>query len=913
MRETRQPIPVLCLTAFLLLTGISALTGLDPETPLKEYIYDFWSSKQGLPQDTVYAILQDQQGYLWIGTDGGIVRYNGRRFRVFSTSNTPALKSNSITALMETSDGRIWIGTFGGGITVFSNGAFTRPSLSGPLPGESIWTLCETADKTVWVGTAGGGLAGISGNRVTVISTENGLSDNRIMDIAEDSYGNLWVGTENGLNRLREGRVLQIFSSKDLPGSFVFSILEDHEKKLWFGTTMGLCRMEGEKFIPYTVHDGLSNNFIRKLHEDRDHNIWIATDNGLNRISDGDIQSFGDLPDTSLLAFEEDHEGNLWIGTTGRGIIQMHNRHIYALPQNEALLPFQIRGVMEDSKKTLWIATNGGGLFQKTEKGFTRFGKKEGLTVPFVHSLTEDRRGNIWIGTQSGLFMLSGRRITPVNDEESFHSYPIRTLLEDREGTVWIGTYGNGLWFYQNKTLKKFSSPDKNPGKFILSIAADSRNSLWIGTPRGLFVMNREKVSPVFSDTGIWNCPVNDIYIDREDTVWIATQGSGLFIVKDRLTAQYHTGNGLANDTLYRIIEDKKRYLWISTNRGIIRVSGSRLLRLLGGKVSHVPCQTFLENDGMTSAVCTGGYQPSGWMRANGEIVFPTTQGISVVAPDQLKLNRTPPPVVLEEILVDNRPRINHQPLTLPSGTGKIEIFYSVLSFTVPQKVKIRYRLFGHQAHWVESPPGDKITFINLKPGKYRFKIAACNNDSIWNLKGDSVSFRIRPPFYLTGWFILVMAVFGTLVIFFTYRWFTSLPQKRKERDRKYKESLLTPAMAQAYLRKLHRIMDTEKPYLNENLTLGELARRIGIPDKQLSQIINQHRNENFKNFINRHRIEEAKKKILDPREKDFVLLKIAYDVGFNSKSVFNAAFKKFTKMSPSQYRKKHNPPKYDQ
>ena len=911
MKVPNRSTLLLQLITLLLLAGASQILPLDPQTPVKEYIYDFWSSKQGLPQDTVYSVLQDKNGYLWIGTDGGIVKYNGRQFRVFNTSNTPNLNSNSITAIIQSSKGEIWIGTYGGGLTIFSDGKFSKPPLSKPLPGESVWTLFESRDSTIWVGTIGSGLVGITGDQIKTITTRNGLSDDRIMDVTEDSDGNLWVGTENGLNRLKGGLILQKFSPPELPGNHIFSILEDHNQNMWFGTTKGLCRLEGDRFVSYTTEHGLSNNLIRKLHEDRDHNLWIATDNGLNRLSKENIQSFQNLPDTSLLAFEEDREGNLWIGSTGKGLIQMHNRHISPLPYNDTLLPFQIRGLLEDRQKNLWIATNGGGLFKKGDKGFSRYGKNEGLTIPFLHSLTEDRGGNIWVGSQSGLFVLSGESFAPVGGSKSFHSYPIRAILEDHWGTVWIGTYGNGLWCFKNNTLKKLSSENGHSGKFILTLSEDSHHTLWIGTAKGLFFLKNDKILPAFPATDLWIYPISDIYIDKQGTFWIATQGGGIFIIKDSFVTQYSTDQGLTNNMLYRIIEDKKRFLWLSTNRGIIRISKRELQLLQEKKVSGVSCYTFLENDGMTSDVCTGGYQPAGWLRSSGEILFPTTQGISVVVPDQLVLNNTPPPIILEEIRIDNQSCKTAQSLTLTSKTKKIEIFYSVLSFTIPQKVKIRYRLFGHQSHWVESAPGDKITYNNLKPGNYRFKIAACNNDNIWNLQGKSLTFLIKPPFYFTGWFILILVIAGSLLVFFIYRRINTLPQRRADRDRKYKESHLTQGMAQTYLRKLQRIMDTEKPHLNENLTLGELARRVGIPDKQLSQIINEQLNENFKNFINRHRIEVAKRKILDPKEKDFVLLKIAYDAGFNSKSVFNAAFKKFTRMSPSEYRKKHNPPKY--
>ena len=342
----------------------------------------------------------------------------------------------------------------------------------------------------------------------------------------------------------------------------------------------------------------------------------------------------------------------------------------------------------------------------------------------------------------------------------------------------------------------------------------------------------------------------------------------------------------------------------MSSNNGIFYIPKQDLLAYDAQNPRPVTCNYFQQRDGIKSAVCTGGGQPAGFKGPAGILYFPTINGVASIYPEGIELNQVRPNVLLEKMLVDGVPVDVSDNMTFPAGTGRIEFHYTAPSLVVPEKVRFSYRLFGHDKTWHETAERRSIRYDGLEYGDFRFKVIACNNDRVWNYKGSSVEFTILPYLYQNFWFkMLLLCVFflAILLVFYKKRQLKFEPPQKE----KYKDSPLTPRKSQVYLQRVMDFMAQEKPYRDPNITLAKLAARLSIPTKQMSQIINEEREQNFKNFLNQYRVEEACKKLLDPKEKDFVLLKIAYEVGFNSKSVFNAAFKKFTGMSPSEYRKK--------
>lgn len=910
------------LSLFFLFIVALSLFPLDPGTAMDDYIIRIWTSKMGLPQDTVYDIVQDRQGYMWFGTDDGTVRFDGIRFDVFNKKNTKEIKNNSVTCLFAAADGVLWIGTFGGGVTVYKNGVFTNYDREAGLPNDFIWDINEDREGNTWIGTTGGGLVRFKDKRFTTYTKKDGLADNIVKVILEDSTGKLWVGAENGLTLIDKSKRKPIFRTfrreAGLADNVVTSIFEDSRKNLWIGTINGLNRVIGtttERFTGFIEVEGLTGEIIHEIYEDKDKNLWIATERGLKRLRSNRVESLSivdGLSDNSLLTICEDREGNLWIGTSGKGVNMLHDSKFVFFPPGNGLSENTIKAIYEDEKGRLWAGTNGQGLTQIVNGKTRTYTTKDGLNSDFVNSLWGDGQGRVWIGTSRGLNLFkNGVFSSLLPDRGSGAVTPtVMSIYEDIEKNLWVGTFGSGLYVYREGIFYQVSAGRGLPDNFVSSIAEDKSGYIWVGTNSGLTRISRGggAVEDIFEEEnyktyslqdGLTEDMVYDIYIDEDGILWIGTNGGGLNRLENEKFTSCTSESGLLSDVVYRIIEDDSGNLWMSSNKGIFYTSRRELNKFAAKEISFVRCLDFQEDDGLISSVCGGGFHPAGWRSKNGIFYFPTSRGIAAIDPRKVIYNNVKPSVVFEKVVVNGKKVDAYVNAKLPARTKEIEIFFTALSFTAPKKVKFSYRLSGYDERWYESSSREKIVYRGLKPGKYKFKVIACNNDKTWNYQGAVFSFSIDYKLTQQIWFqltVIFAALFFLLIFFRRYR--------TREKKKKYLASTLEPWQAQHYQQKLLTLMDEEKPYIDPEITVEKLSKRLAISEKHLSQVLNENLHLNFNNFVNKYRIEEAKRKIVDPKEKDFVILKIAYDVGFNSKSVFNAAFKKFTGLSPSEYRK---------
>jgi AraC-like DNA-binding protein len=404
---------------------------------------------------------------------------------------------------------------------------------------------------------------------------------------------------------------------------------------------------------------------------------------------------------------------------------------------------------------------------------------------------------------------------------------------------------------------------------------------------------------------------VLSLYGDDKNNLWIGTNGSGLVCLnKKTLTLDtYTTGSGLPTNYVFSILEDHQENLWMSSYRGVFRVSKRQLEAVARKRIPKLTPLCIDEKDGMRSSECVMGGQPSAWKTTDGKLYFPTLKGVAVLDPSSIKINRKPPEIIIEEVFVDNKPVKPGEDTIFSSEKKIIEFYFTALSFTAPEKVNIRYKLEGFDNHWKDVVPRQKraALYLNLDPGNYRFKVIACNNDGLWNDKGAVFEFKIKFPFYKQPLFYLLTILILPAVVgafWFFYRKRKIKASKDEPDEKKYKTSALLPETVESVLPRLMLLMEQEKAFLDADLTLNKLAQQLNVHYNHLSQIINERLKRSFNDFINSYRIEEAKKKLENPEENKKTILEIAYETGFYSKSVFNTAFKKFTGMTPSEFRK---------
>jgi len=766
-------IATICVTSWLvtvLLLSGTALA-LDPEKAITQYGHDVWQTEDGLPQNSVKAIAQTRDGYLWLGTQAGLVRFDGVRFTVFNQGNTAVIKNNNVMALLADRNGSLWIGTYGGGLMRLKNGEFTTYTTKEGLAHDVVYEIYEDRERNLWIGTHGGGLSRLRDGKFTTFTTKDGLSHNFVKAIYEDHEGNLWVGTDGGgLSRRTAGKFTTFTKQDGLASNIVLSIYEDRQGSLWIGTyDGGLNRLKDGKFTTYTKKEGLSSNAVFSIHEDRDGNLWVGTyGGGLNRWQDGRFTAFTikeGLSDAGVRCLYEDREGSLWVGTHSGGLNRLKDGKFTTFTTNEGLSSDVVFPIYEDHAGNLWIGTEGSGLNRLKDGKFTAYTTKDGLANDFVWSLHEGRDSSLWIGTGGGLNRLKDGKFTTYTTKDGLANDMVWALHEGRDGSLWIGTFGGGLNRLKDGKFTAYTTKDGLPDVGVRVIHEDREGSLWIGTNSGgLARLKDEKFTTFTTREGLSSDIVRSLYEDQQGSLWIGTLGGGLNRLKDGRVTAYTTRDGLFDDLIWQILEDGQGNLWMNSSRGIFRVSKQEMDDFARGKSRTITSIAYGKADGMKSSQGNGGAQPMGWKSRDGRLWFPTIKGMAMIDPQKVKTNELPPPVIIEQALVNDQAIDLNERIQLPPGQEKFEFHYTGLSLLAPEKVKFRYKLEGFDKDWIDAGPRRVAYYTNIPPGNYRFRVIASNNDGVWNEVGASLEFYLAPHFYQTYWFYALCALAVILI-----------------------------------------------------------------------------------------------------------------------------------------------------
>lgn len=743
---------------------------LNQTKPLNQYKPDVWQTEDGLPQNSVKTITQTRDGYLWFGTNEGLVRFDGMRFVVFDKRNTEQIKDNVIHAVLASQAGDLWIGT-PGGLCRLKDGKFTAYTVKDGLSHNTVRRLYEGRDGTLWIATLGGGINRWKDGIFTAYTTREGLSSNSVSSIFEDREGSLWIGTPDaGLNRLKDNEVTIYTTSDGLPDNAILSLCGDAEGKLWIGTrTGGLSYFQDNKFTTYTTHHGLSSEHISALSVDRAGTLWIATTKGLNRFVGGAFDRYSikeGLSNGNVLSVYEDREGSLWVGTQGGGLNRLKDTNFTSLTTQQGLSSDIILPVYEDHEGSLWISA-GGTLNKFSGDKFTPY-PNAASPQRRVLSLYDDRQGNLWIGTEGGgLTRLREGRFTVFTTKDGLSSDFVLSITGDRQGNLWVGTSEGGLNRFKDEKFTVYTTKDGLSDNTVRALLEDREGNLWIGTNVGLSSFRDGVFNAHPAKDELSAHPVMSIYEDGEGSIWVGTNGGGLKRVKKDRVSVYTVKHGLFDDVAFQILEDGKGNLWASCNKGVYRVSKRVLDDFDAGKISAISCDSYGKADGMRSAECNGGFQPAGWKTRDGKLWFPTIKGVAVVDPEKIELNEQPPPTLIEQVIVDGESLdlLRGRESELPPGKDNFEIHYTGLSFLAPEKMRFKYKLEGFDADWVDAGARRVAFYTNLSHGHYRFRVLASNNDGVWNQDGASINFYLKPYFYQTYWFgafcLLAIAIIG--------------------------------------------------------------------------------------------------------------------------------------------------------
>ena len=719
-----------------------------------------WKEEDGLPDYTINAITQSGDGYLWFGTFSGLVRFDGVRFTLYTSANTPALPSDYVWALLNDGKGSLWIGT-GGGLTRLYGRQFSVWTAEDGLPASSVRALHQDRAGRLWVGFRRGGLAVWEGNRFEKFPGSEAFAGSDVSAILMDRAGVVWVGTGDGLFRWAGERFERLSGKGGLAAGKVHALLEDSQGALWIGTEEGLFRHHDGRFQRFGSESGLHARKIRAIWEDKDGNLWIGSfDRGVARYQEGVFCSLtieDGLTTDSVLALHGDAEGSLWMGTNGGGLTQIKDYAVTAFTRRHGLGADLTTAVFEDRDGHTWFGTSCGGLARMVGERVQRYLQKDGLANECVSALSEDSSGRLWIGAWDGsvVWRWNGR-FRRVVDGSGLGREAIMVLYPDPDGVMWIGSRGGGLARWHEGKITIYRKADGLPNDTVRAIRRDRRGRLWIGTSGGLALLEDGRFRSFGKEDGLANENVLWIHEDKEGALWLGTYGGGLHRFRDGKFTVFGTRNGLYDDFILQVFEDERGYFWLGTAKGILRVARGQLEAVASGLAERVEDTVYEKSDGMERRQCVGGFQSSGMRDRRGRLWFATVRGVARVDPSNLPESPGPPAAIIEQLTADGKSAPAGVDVRLPPGTDNLEIQYTAVSLRDAHKLRFRYRLEGFDRDWTDGGSRRAAFYTRLPPGKYVFRVSASTGDGIWSSPGAMLSFDIAPHFYQTTWFYLL-------------------------------------------------------------------------------------------------------------------------------------------------------------
>jgi ligand-binding sensor domain-containing protein/signal transduction histidine kinase len=742
----------------------------------ENYMVRLWQTQDGLPEQTVQAVAQTRDGYLWIGTTGGLLRFDGSRFMTFERGNTPALKENSVFSLMTSRDGTLWIGTEGGGLVRLDEGGFTRFSAADGLSDGFVRTVLEDRRGKIWIGTDNGlfQLANSRATHATRVDNTPQMAPLAIHALAEARDGTVWVGGSRlvAIRAADDAVGGQVARNYPLKGEYsetrVKSILQTSDGVLWVGTVSGLQQMRPgsagfERFAgiqstvrilretdigtpAYTLwigtigqgaflwHEGrlaaavaskaLPSNTVLTIYEDSERNVWMGTQAGMLRFSRSplDLVPLPNASDSDFETISPDRDGSLWVASTRLSHLIDGVATPYTFPE---LRGARVRQVFRDRTGALWIGTDGRGLFCLTPGAAPKqYTTANGLVNNFVRSIMQARNGDLWIATDEGVSRLSAGSFRNFTVQDGLAYFSVRALLEDRAGDVWIGT-DRGLSLLHGE-------------RFVENAATRA--------------LKEEKV---------WAVHESD-HDHGQGTIWLGTHGDGLFRFKSSVLTHYTTEEGLASNSIYSILEDNKGTFWIGGASGVMSVSIHELEDPERSPHAYLSQRFFGVSEAGGLSPLYGGTQPAAAITQDGEVWFPTTKGpVRILARDVG--TSTVPKVFVDQVVADGRTLPARGVMRLAADNANLEISYGSILLGPQDAVQFQYKLDGFDRDWRYASTRRVADYTNLPAGQYTFRVRAFEG-GLGRETEKTLTIVKSQYFYRTPWFVSCCVAFIALI-----------------------------------------------------------------------------------------------------------------------------------------------------
>jgi signal transduction histidine kinase/ligand-binding sensor domain-containing protein len=824
--------------ALAMVCFVQAALALDPNQSISRFIHDEWGAEQGYPGGPVYAINQTD-GYLWIGTAKGLVRFDGFDFQLIQEQSTTALLNGPVLGLISDISGNLWIRPRNPSLLFYRDGIFRNvfPSLERAELG--IAAMCRGKDGGILIASLANGIVRYKQGKFAALAPIASLSGFLVISLAEAPDGTIWLGTrDSGLFALNNGRISPV--APELYDTKINCLLPVKNGELWIGTDNGVLRWDGRKVLNTSAT--LDHLQVLAMIQDRESNTWVGTSRGLMRIAaSGNISERASSE--AVLALFEDREGNLWTGNE-HGVERLRDSVFvtYGAADN---LPSENNGpVYVDSRDRTWFAPVSGGLYW-LDKGTVGSIRQGGLDKDVVYSIA-GLKDELWVGRQrGGLTHLTPRGGTfqseTFTQTQGLAQNSVYSVYQAHDGTVWAGTLSGGVSSLSNGKFKTYTIDNGLASNTVASILETSDGTMWFATPNGLSALWNGRWLSYAPRDGLPSENINCLLEDSKGVLWIGTSGGLAFLNAGRI--QGTTGaQGLLQDQILGLAEDRNRNLWIATSNRVLRVNAGKLL---SGELEDGDIREFGLADGLHGLEGVKRHR-SVVADPFGHIWFSMNQGLSVVDPARITGASAPAIVHIQTLWADGSQIGLQGPVRIPSGRQRITLRYAGLSLSVPGRVRFKYTLDGFDRGWSQPVSNREANYTNLGPGPYRFRVIASNPDGSWNSTEASIGFQIEPAYWQTPWFRASVVVACALAIVALYR--LRLHDLTKQLNVRFEERLsertriaqeLHDTLLQGFLSasmQLHVVADRLPPDSAAKPALGRIL-------KLMSQVTEEGRN----------------------------------------------------------------------
>ena len=731
--------------------------------------YRVFTADNGLPQNSVYAIDQTPDGYLWIATHDGLVRFDGHRMTVFNHAEVPEILSNRVLALTVDREGSLWIGTEDGGVTRMKDGAFRTFGAADGLPEAAVGAIQEDGNGAIWVSTQRG-LSRFDGTRWSTPDDGKSLAGEY-----QDLYSVGFWGPDGA--RLLDAR--GDWSRYELPPGLLPGRSHERHGPCWLRAAPdALLRLERGTVTKFDVPHGPGPPSERfALAGGRGDRIWLVLDERLSVFEGGAWRTFTtSLPEAARAPFTlfEDAEGSLWIGSEA-GLVQAFTTPVRTIVPDAPPMEQRFYPIAEDVTGRVWGGTQSGS-FRIAGERFERYG------VGGASAILPEPDGAVLLGTYGGevIRMRTDGRVERVHDDPG----TIAALQRDRSGALWIGTSDGVIRLDASGAVKKLGPAEGLAAKRVIALLESAKGGMWVGCYGGLSRVDGEKVTTWKPADGLSSDKIRALHEDERGALWIGTYDGGLTRLLDGKLVKIRKHDGLFDDGAFSILDDGMGRLWMSCNRGIFAVPRAQLDDFAEGRAGYVTSRAFGRVDGMQSAECNGGYQPAGIRRGDGSLWFPTQRGIAIVDPSKVVANAVAPRVVIEAVASERRTHRIAPTVTLEPSENRLEVSFTATTFVRPEQARFRYRMEGLDDDWEEAGTARFARYSHVPPGRYVFRVVASNADGVWNREGASIGIRVLPAWWQTLWFRggAILAGIGVAGLGVRSR-FVRLKRRREEQD----------------------------------------------------------------------------------------------------------------------------------